>query len=350
MVSLVYPMFIDKIEIEGYENVYNFHDDEFFAYIAIHSTKLGPALGGCRVRQYASNEAALADALKLSKGMTYKSSAAGLDFGGGKAVINTWNPTRDIMLKVGEAVETFGGSYITAEDYGTSAADMAIVAEQTSYVLLTDASYWTALGIFECINAVRTFSYLDETQLHVWVQGLGKVGWELAKLLHNAGYFLYVSDIIAERVEAAQKEFMARPYYEQFSDIDIYAPCALGGIVNADNIPRIEPIINRSQIENHRIDFPIICGSANNQLTDEDTGPRGMAQILQSYGILYCPDFLINSGGVIAGAAEITGTGEQKLNADVCALGKVLLNAIDIGKRNCRSPLWGAMWLANSRL
>ncbi len=124
--------------------------------------------------------------------------------------------------------------------------------------------------------------------------------------------------------------------HEDFADIDIYAPCALGGIVNSDNVDRVN--------------FPIICGSANNQLADEDTGPRGLAQILHSHGILYCPDFLVNSGGVIAGAAEIMKTGEQKLNKDIHALGDVLLNAIKIGKRNFRTPLWGAMFLANSRL
>jgi leucine dehydrogenase len=330
-------MFTSRLDVEGYEAVYQYLDDGFHAFISIHSTKLGPALGGCRIHEYETDKAALTDALRLSKGMTYKNSAAGLNFGGAKCVVNTPRATRDVMLKVGEIVESLGGNYITGEDIGTTVADIKIAAEKTKHVLSLgaagDPSPWTSLGVYECINAVRAASYLDDTRLTVWVQGLGKVGWGLAKLLHEHGYALYVSDLNQDLVDDACAFLGAKPYRpDDDYDIDIYAPCAMGAVVNRANV--------------HTIPFPIICGSANNQLESDD-----LAEILHQRAILYCPDYLVNAGGVIAAAAEITGFDEDKVRQDVCARGRALEDAIRVGgERGDLSPLAGANYLAEMRL
>ena len=330
-------MLREQVEVEGYENVYRYIDEGFHAFIAIHSTRLGPALGGCRIHQYNTDDDALTDALRLSKGMTLKNSAAGLWYGGGKCVVNAPAATRDIMLKVGEIVEELGGTYITGEDVGTTVADITIASEKTAHVLSLgaagDPSPWTALGVFECIKAVRKLQYLSNTKLNVWVQGLGKVGWDLAHRLSNHGYHVYVSDIIDDRVRDAQEQFGARRYIAENDafDIDIYAPCALGGVINADNV--------------NSIVFPIICGSANNQLADDS-----LAEVLNERDILYCPDYIVNAGGVIAAAAELTGYEFNKVLDDVTARGEVLLNTIRIGETAGKSPLWGAEFLAHLRL
>lgn len=328
-------MFRERIEVQGYEDVYRYIDEDFHAFIALHSTKLGPALGGCRVRQYDNDEAALADVLELSRGMTYKNSVAGLNYGGGKCVVNASKATPEIMLKVGDAVAELGGTYITGEDVGTTVADMRLVGERTPHVLslgpIGDPSPWTALGVFACIKSARSLQYLPKTKLSVWVQGLGKVGWALCEHLHKAGYKLYVSDIVQDRVWAALGAFNAVQYEDHyFDDIDIYAPCALGQVIREDNLKRMPPII---------------CGSANNQLADD-----GLADRLESAGILYCPDYIVNAGGVIAAAAELSGDDEETVRKNVTARGKVLLNAVRLGEMNGKSPLWGAQKLAMLRL
>lgn len=327
-------MYQELVPIDGYESVYKYIDDNFHAFIAIHSTKLGPALGGCRIRQYDSDDAALADVLYLSKGMTLKNAAAGLNYGGGKCVVNAPKPTREIMLKVGEIVADLGGSYITGEDVGTSVADIRITAEKTRHVLSLgaagDPSPWTSLGVFQCIQAARKQEFLDESNLSVWVQGLGKVGWGLCEYLNKAGYKLYVSDIVHDRVDAAKKTFGAVRYRDQFDEIDIYAPCALGQVVTDNSVGKMPPII---------------CGSANNQLANDD-----LAEKLQAADVLYCPDFIVNSGGVIAAAAELTGFDEQKVRDHIMSLGDVLLNCISIGEKDGKTPLWGAKQMAALRL
>lgn len=326
-------MFREQLLLDGYEKVYQYIDDSFRAFIAIHSTRLGPALGGCRVRSYHSDEDALSDVLKLARGMTYKNAAAGLNFGGGKCVVNALASTPEIMLKVGEIVEELGGSYITAEDVGTTLQDMQIIREKTSHVITKgDGSPWTALGVFSCIQAVRPLIYTTGTPIAVWVEGLGKVGWDLCERLHKAGYDpLYVSDIRTELVEAAINTFHAKPYMGESDDIDVYAPCALGGVVNEDNIDQIF--------------FPIICGSANNQLASDD-----LAEQLQQLGVIYCPDYIVNAGGVIAAAAEISEIDEHKLRENVIDIGEVLMNCLVLGDKNNKSPLWGAQKLVSIRL
>lgn len=330
-------MLREQVQVVGYEKVYQYIDDGFHAFIAIHSTRLGPALGGCRIRSYDTDADALADVLKLARGMTYKNAAAGLNFGGGKCVVNAAKPTQEIMLKVGEIVEQLGGEYITGEDVGTSVPDIQIAAEKTSHVLslgaIGDPSPWTALGVFECIMSVRVQRYLSNTPLHVWVQGLGKVGWALSERLHRQGFKLYVSDIDANKVAKAQDQFQATVYADHmFDEIDIYAPCALGNVIHGHNFDTIA--------------FPIICGSANNQLADDCFGDR-----LHERGILYCPDYIVNAGGVIAAAGEISGASEDQVRKDVMNLGNVLVKCFVLGEKyGNRSPLWGAHKLANDRL
>lgn len=327
-------MIREQIQVEGYENVYHYIDDGFDAFIAIHSTKLGPALGGCRIREYESDDAALADVLNLSKGMTLKNSAAGLNYGGGKCVVNAPKATRDVMLHVGEIVEELGGTYITGEDVGTRIDDIRVAAEKTRYVLSLgaagDPSPWTALGVFQCIQTARPQRYLTHTEVTVWVQGLGKVGWALCEHLHKAGYRLFVNDIVRDRVEAAKRVFGATEFYDQFDDLDIYSPCALGQCVNDETLRQMPPII---------------CGSANNQLAYD-----GLDEKLERANILYCPDFIVNAGGVIAAAAELTGFNEHMVRDHIMSLGDVLLKCIVLGEKNGKTPLWGAKRLAATRL
>jgi leucine dehydrogenase len=330
-------MFTSRLQIEGYEEVYQFLDDGFRAFISIHSTKLGPALGGCRIREYETDDDALKDVLRLSKGMTYKNAAANLKYGGGKCVVNAKAASRDIMLKVGEIVNFFNGKYITGEDVGTTVDDMKIASEITPYVLSLgsagDPSPWTGLGVYSCIKSVCNIMYAQNMKISVWVQGLGKVGWNLCNRLYKDGRFkLYVSDIRNELVEKAITEFGAIAYEDNFLyDVDIYSPCALGNVITQENIKNWS--------------IPIICGSANNQLESDN-----LAEKLLEKNILYCPDFIVNSGGVIAASAELTGFNEDEVKKKINHIGDVLIQTIFLGTVSKKSPLHGAEILALSKM
>src|SRR5882672_4539737 len=245
-------MQIDQLEQPVYEQVVSFRAEDFHCYIAIHSTKLGPALGGCRVKPYLSDAEALMDALRLSKSMTYKSSISGLNYGGGKCVVIADRATPEIMRRVGEAVNFFAGRYITAEDVGTTVADTAFAAEVTPYVARIDGSTMTARGVFASVVAAA--KYLDQwdgLELPIWVQGLGKVGMPLIEHLRGHSN-LYVSDLRADLVSQA-KALGAHAISESDRKfIAIYMPCALGPVVNPGNL--------------HTLSYSIICGAANNQL------------------------------------------------------------------------------------
>jgi leucine dehydrogenase len=337
-------MITERLEVTGYEEVYHFTDTNFSAFIAIHNTQLGPALGGCRMKPYENDDQALQDVLLLAKGMTLKNSLAGLDYGGGKMVVNAPDPTRDRMHLVGEAVETLQGRYLTADDVGTTIDDMKIAAQRTRYVATQggdavdgDPSPWTALGVFSCILAAVAYRDMhnDYTSQKIWVQGLGKVGWGLTERLATSGrpfFDLYVSDVLPDRVAAACDKFGAIEYTPEMADqIQVYAPCAMGQVVRADNIDDIK--------------FPVICGCANNQLeTDE------LAQVLHDRGLLYCPDFLVNAGGVISAASEITGYDEDAVRQSVINRGACLTNAFKIAESNKTTPLDMAKSLAYLRL
>jgi leucine dehydrogenase len=327
---------VQEIPAYGYERVVVFRDDhEFYCCIAVHSTKLGPALGGCRIFPYQSEHAALIDALRLSQGMTYKASLAGLNLGGGKCTVLADHPTPELMHKIGEAIEYLDGLYVSAEDVGTTVADMRIAAEKTSHIASLaasgDPSPWTALGVMSCITAA--LDYTGHSLSSVWIEGLGKVGWDLAHRLHAVGAELYVSDLRPELVVKAVEEFSAKRFTEDVVDnIILYAPCAMGQVVSARNV--------------HSIRFPIICGSANNQLIQDD-----YAEILQQNGVLYAPDYLANSGGVINVAAEIGQTYDrQNVKTRVGLLSEKLRHVLEIAECRSSTPLAAANMLAEARL
>lgn len=271
-------------------------------YIAIHSTLLGPAAGGLRMRPYASEEEALTDVKRLSEGMTYKNAAAGLPLGGGKAVIlgdPRAQKSPELLRAFARAIEGLNGRYITAEDMGMSPADMALLAEETGCVAglpdgefaSGDPSPVTARGIFNAICTARSHKHgsRDLAGLSIAVQGLGHVGWYLCRFLSEAGAKLIVTDIDATRVEQAVSEFGARPVaLDEIYGVqaDIFAPCAIGGILNPATIPQLKA--------------DIVAGGANNQLASPAD-----AAALHERGILYAPDFVANGGGIINVATEI---------------------------------------------
>ncbi len=280
------------------------------AIIAIHSTAIGPALGGCRFLEYNSAEDAIKDAIKLAKGMSYKAAITGVPTGGGKAVIMKPKSIRDIdayFTKFGQFVEQLGGKYITAMDSGTSLHEMDIIAKHTKYVASItaentishgDPSPYTAYGILRGIQAAVEFK-LSKTSLKnlkVAIQGVGHVGYDLATRLHSHGAKLFVADINVKALERCQQEFGA--VIVDNSDIhklecDVYAPCALGGAINDRTI--------------HELKCPIIAGCANNQLATKELGLK-----LHNMGILYAPDYVINAGGLIFAHALYANLGEHQ--------------------------------------
>ncbi|MGJ3263802.1 MAG: Glu/Leu/Phe/Val dehydrogenase dimerization domain-containing protein, partial [Salinarimonas sp.] len=299
------------------------------AIIAIQSTRLGVAAGGCRRWPYASDDEALADALRLSRGMTYKNAVAGLDLGGGKSVIIAdprTQKTPALLRAFGRAVDALGGLYTTAEDVGISVEDMEIVREATPHVagLVSgahasgDPSPVTARGVFEGMRralAVATGSD-DLAGRTVAVQGLGHVGRHLCALLHAAGARLVVSDIDAARLADAERSFDARavaPGEIAAVEADVFAPCALGGVLDDAAIPRLKA--------------RIVAGAANNQLARAEH-----AEALHARGILYVPDFALNAGGIINVAREIEGRTdarwlEERLSAMVGNIEAILREA-----------------------
>ncbi|HEX6134571.1 MAG TPA: Glu/Leu/Phe/Val dehydrogenase dimerization domain-containing protein [Longimicrobiales bacterium] len=261
--------------------------------IAIHNTTLGPALGGTRFWNYRNDEEATIDALRLARGMTYKAAVAGLNLGGGKAVIIGDNRTtrREMIFRAhGRFVESLGGRYITAEDVGTSVEDMDYVKMETEYVTGVaggsgDPSPVTAYGVYRGIRACAREKYGSDSVsgMTIAVQGTGHVGHYLCKYLAADGAKLIVTDIDDARVQRVVKEFGAQgvaPDQIYGVDAQIFAPCALGAIINDDTIPQFT--------------FEIIAGAANNQLAQERHG-----DMLHKRGILYAPDYVINAGGLI---------------------------------------------------
>jgi len=265
------------------------------AIIAIHNTNLGPAVGGCRMFPYASKAEALEDVLRLSRGMTYKSALAGLPMGGGKAVI-IGDPAKDkspeMLRKMGQFIQSLNGQYISAEDSGTSVGDLITMSEETSHVLGIneqqefggDPSPLTAHGIFCGIKAAveHKFGRTSLSGTRVAIQGAGAVGRHLAKKLISAGAEVFAADINANNVEAAQAlgaKVVAVDEIVTF-DADVFAPCAMGAVINDVTIAKLSA--------------PIIAGGANNQLAVPQHG-----EMLRKRGVLYAPDFVINAGGII---------------------------------------------------
>jgi leucine dehydrogenase len=290
------------------------------AIIAIHSTALGPAAGGCRLWNYASDDEALHDVLRLSQGMSYKNALAGLAFGGGKAVIiktPDFNGSDALYEAFGECVEGLGGRYITAEDVGMSVSIMETISRKTRHVSGLppkgdraggDPSPKTAFGIFKGIEAAVQFKLKKDSVagLTVAVQGVGHVGYYLSKFLSEAGAKLLVADIDQGRVDRVCEEFGATAVDLNeilFQKVDIVAPCALGAILTQDSIAKLQT--------------SIVAGGANNQLETPADGQRVMES-----GILYAPDYVINAGGIINVSSEyFGGSTDAEVMEQVAAIG-----------------------------
>ena len=336
----------DTIASMGHEQLVICNDSSagYRGIIAVHSTTLGPALGGTRFWQYASDEEAIVDALRLARGMTYKNAVAGLNLGGGKSVIIGNNKTADremIFRAHGRFVESLGGRYITAEDVGTSTADMDFVHMETKNVSglagrSGDPSPVTAHGVFRAIQASarERWGSDDLSTRTVSVQGAGHVGYYLAKELHEAGAKLVVTDIDVERVKQVVAEFGARsvaPEEIYGVQADIFAPCALGGIINDATIPRLT--------------CEIVAGGANNVLLEERHGV-----VLEERGILYAPDYVANAGGVINVYSELAGWSSARAFRKADEIYDTILKVFAIAKHDNVPTYVAADRLAEQRI
>ena len=304
-------MIFEQLGTYGHEQVVFCHNPDvgLKAIIAIHNTVLGPALGGTRMWPYASEQEALNDVLRLSRGMTYKNAVAGLNLGGGKAVI-IGDPSKDkseaLFRAFGQFVDSQGGRYITAEDVGIDVSDMEYVYRETQFVTGVhqvhggsgDPSPFTAYGTLQGLMATLNRKFGDEEvgKYSYAVQGLGHVGMEFVKLLKERGAKIYVTDINQARVDQAVNEHGAEAVgldeiYDV--DVDVYSPCALGGTVNEKTLPRLKA--------------KVICGAANNQLATNAIGDE-----VTRRGILYAPDYAVNAGGVMNISLEIDGYNRER--------------------------------------
>jgi leucine dehydrogenase len=314
------PVF-DHPEFDQHESLHFVQDPKsgLKAIIAIHSTALGPAAGGCRRWQYVTDADALTDALRLSRGMTYKNAIAGLKFGGGKSVIladDSAPRSPELFRAFGRAVEQLGGLYITAEDVGCSVEDMRHVNEVTSYVSGLpqsgddaggDPSPITAQGVLLGIEAAVKFRLGKDSlkDLKVAVQGVGHVGLQLCLLLHKAGARLIVADVNRDNLRLAREQLpvtIVPPAEILFADVDVLAPCALGNVLSSVTIPQIKA--------------RVIAGAANNQLSTEADGA-----LLAERDILFAPDYVINAGGIINVSHEyIGGSSEEEVRNEVARI------------------------------
>lgn len=313
--------------------------------IVLHSTKLGPAAGGCRFRRYVSEHEASLDALRLAEGMSYKNALAGLPLGGGKAVI--CEPVGDydraaLFRAFGRAVASLNGRYVTAEDVGTSVDDMVEVAASTRHVAGLparpgapggDPSPWTALGVFRAMEvAVRRRLGAEIRDLTVAVQGLGHVGYALCGLLHAAGARLIVAEprsaVAARAAVVFDAEVMSsRALLE--ARADVFAPCALGAVLDKAAVAGLHA--------------RVVCGAANNQLAT----PRQGAELAER-GVLYAPDYLVNAGGIINVAAEYCGWSAEEARERVELIGTRLTEVLDLAEREGLAPHEAADALARS--
>jgi leucine dehydrogenase len=315
--------------------------------IALHSTALGPAVGGCRLWHYASSQNATLDAMRLARAMSYKNALAGLPFGGGKAVLR--RPAGDFDRKAlfkafAKLLEDLKGQYVTAQDVGTNADDMDLVARHTRHVTgLTrrpgqaggDPSPWTALGLFKAMQTAAQHTLgRDLDRVTVAVQGLGHVGAHLCTLLHQAGARLIVADADSARARMIAKAFGADVV--SIDDIleveaDILAPCALGAVLNPKTIPHLK--------------VALVCGGANNQLETEEDGHR-----LFRRGIVYAPDYVVNAGGIINNSAEYLGESVADVEARIAMIPERLARILRQSDLEHRAPHAVADALARAQI
>ncbi|MBX6331223.1 MAG: Glu/Leu/Phe/Val dehydrogenase [Gemmatimonadaceae bacterium] len=338
--------FFDRIAEMGHEQLVVCSDPSagYRGLIAIHSTTLGPALGGTRFWNYATDEEAITDVLRLARGMTYKNAVAGLNLGGGKSVIIGDNKTtnREMIFRAhGRFVEGLGGRYVTAEDVGTTPSDMDFVHMETDYVAglagkSGDPSPVTARGVFRAIQASAKYRWGSDSLegKTVAIQGCGHVGYHLAKHLHEAGAKLVVTDIDAERVKQVVNDFGARgvePGEIYGVKADIFAPCALGAVINDKTIPQLK--------------VEIVAGAANNQLLEERHGDA-----LEEKGILYAPDYVANAGGVINVYSELAGWDSARALRKADEIYATTLGVFEIAKADGVPTYEAADRLAERRL
>ena len=312
--------------------------------IAIHSTVLGPALGGTRFWSYRTDEEALIDALRLSRGMTYKAAVAGLNLGGGKSVIigDNRTPRREALFRAhGRHIEALGGRYITAEDVGTSTADMEFIKAETDHVTgligkSGDPSPVTAYGVYRGMKACARHRWGADslTGKTVALQGCGNVGYHLARLVRAEGAELVATDIDPERVKRVVDECGAQAVapddiYEAAAEI--FAPCALGAVINDGTLPRLR--------------VEIVAGGANNQLAEERHGDA-----LEQRGITYAPDYVINGGGLINVNAELNGWTMERARAKAGEIYDTILRVFEIAKEEGLPSYQAADRLAEQRI
>ncbi len=339
-------------QISSYE-----HEQVVFCYdkhsglksiIAIHNTTLGPALGGTRIWNYKSDGEAIFDVLRLSRGMTFKAAAAGLNLGGGKAVIiadSHKDKSEALFRRYGKFVDSLNGKYITAEDVGTSTADMEFISLETPHVTGVpefmggsgDPSPFTAYGVFLGVkaSAKKAYGSDDLKNKKVMVQGIGHVGEVLVKHLTEAGATVYISDIYEVRVKDVAKKYNSIPVEpENVYDVemDIYSPCALGATLNDNTINRLK--------------CSVIAGAANNQLEDE----KKHGQMLIERGIVYAPDFVINAGGLINVASELDEYNQNKVKSDVERIYTRVLDIFKIADQQKITTQQAAIFMAEKRI
>jgi len=343
---------LSEIVRRGHEQVtvFNYPEVGLKAIVAIHNTNLGPALGGCRMRIYTDESQAIDDCLRLSEGMTYKSSIAGLDLGGGKSCILAdpalKNGRKELFVKFAECLNHLNGRYITAEDMGTSVEDVMVMREHTKYAAgyardkggSGDPSPWTARGVLNSIKAgcERKFGTKDLKGRYIALEGVGHVGMYLLKYLKEAGARVVVSDINKSSLERAKTEYGAEvvePNAIYDLDCDIYSPNAVGQTVNPETLKRLK--------------CKVICGGANNQLINPT-----VYETIDAKGMLYCPDFVVNAGGVISVGCEYVpgGWNESWVSQKVDNIYNTVHRILDESEKRSKFPEVVAVELAKERV
>ena len=337
----------ERLVDEGHEQVVLFSHDGLRAIVALHNTALGPALGGVRMWPYASDADAMNDVLRLSRGMTYKAAVCGLNLGGGKAVI-IGDPERDkseaLFRAFGRFIGSLGGRYITAEDVGTNVDDMEYVFQETDRVVGVhpvhggsgDPSPFTAFGTMQGIRAslVRKYGHSNVGELSYAVQGTGHVGEHLVRMLREEGAKVFVSDINDHLVSHVVDTYGAEAVgLNDIYDVDakVFVPCALGGVINAETVERLK--------------CDVVAGSANNQLESDRWGTE-----LEKRGIVYAPDYAINSGGLINVAIELQGYNAERAYAHVEKIYDTITRIFQIAERDGIASFQAADRLAEERI
>ena len=340
----------ERVSKTNHEQVIYCNDEStgLKAIIAIHNTTLGPALGGCRMYPYNTEQEALVDALRLSRGMTYKASIANLNLGGGKAVI-IGDPNSDksevLLRSFGNFVESLNGKYITAEDVGMSVHDMEFIRMETNHVTgikramggSGDPSILTALGVFVGMKAAlkKRLGITSIRDLKVGIQGFGKVGYHLCSNLQKEGAIIYGYDIDKSKLDTVVDEFGVIPVSNKELiglDLDVFSPCALGAVVNPETIKKMK--------------CSVIAGAANNQLEKESRDSK----LLLSKKIMYVPDYVINAGGLMNVANELQGYNKEKARYQVEGIYYILMRIFDYAATNNISTLEAANLLAERRI